>query len=58
MKLWLIVCLVDKGGDIFEVVVDVMYDVFYLLWCLDVIKVGVLILDVLLYGFIFLDNFF
>lgn len=52
MKLWLIDCLVDGGGDGLEVVVDVLYDVFYLLWCFDVIKVCVLIFDVLLYGFI------
>lgn len=51
MKLWLIVCLVGGGGDILEVVVDVFYDVFYLLWCIDVIKICVLIFDVLLYGF-------
>lgn len=38
MKLWFIVCLVNGGGDMLEVVVDVMYDVFYLLWYLDVIK--------------------
>lgn len=57
MKLWLIVCLVDGGGDGLEVVVDVLYDVFYLFWCLDVIKICVLVFDVLLYGFVYFDNF-
>lgn len=50
MKKWLDVCLVWGGGDILEVVVDVLYDVFKLSWWENVIKICVLIFDVFLYG--------